>query len=214
MKANIQQTAGGAAVPSSDLQPCPFCGGEPYEEQFPTMHVIGCKTCAYSHAGKGIMSDVQTEPCGNGLVMFVAGGTLEHQTLNRAKWNTRWQANMKLALFILATVLFCGCGSMDKHVLRVQSQIVQPAQTNAVPGKPGEYLIVPPVTNYTYAPAPAIVQAAAALTAIPTPWTQTAGILLGTLAAFYATVRSHKKSFTQLHGRVEELGEKLKRNHQ
>lgn len=81
------------AVRCSALLGCPFCGGEPYEEQFQTLHVIGCKTCAYSLAGKGIMSDAETEPCGNGLVKFVSGGTLEHQTHNRAKWNTRWQPN-------------------------------------------------------------------------------------------------------------------------
>ncbi|MDE2103686.1 MAG: hypothetical protein KGL39_40990 [Patescibacteria group bacterium] len=84
---------GGEAVPSNALLGCPFCGGKPYEEQFPTLHVIGCKTCGYSIAGKGIMSDAEIEPCGNGMVKFVSGGTLEHQTHNRAKWNTRWQPN-------------------------------------------------------------------------------------------------------------------------
>ena len=90
-KASEPQTA--PPVQCSALLACPFCGGEPYEEQFPTLHVIGCKACAYSLAGKGIMADAETEPCGNGMVKFVSGGTLEHQTRNREKWNTRWQPN-------------------------------------------------------------------------------------------------------------------------
>ena len=71
------------------LLPCPFCGSEPHEAQYPTLHVIECKRCGIQIAGKGIMSDAPCEPVGDGTVRFTGPGTLGHQEELRKRWNTR-----------------------------------------------------------------------------------------------------------------------------
>lgn len=77
----------------SSIASHPFRHATNAEIQTTTGAVSATNAQTYSFVGKGIMSDAQTEPCGNGLVKFVSGGTLEHQTHNRAKWNSRWQPN-------------------------------------------------------------------------------------------------------------------------
>jgi hypothetical protein len=40
-----------------DRKPCPFCGGIPYYERYPTLTIIGCKNCDYRLCGGGPFSD-------------------------------------------------------------------------------------------------------------------------------------------------------------
>lgn len=73
------------------LLPCPFCGVPPFEEHFPTLHIIQCESCGIRMYGKGIMSDATTTPHDDrGTVSFTGPGTLAHQEALRKRWNTRY----------------------------------------------------------------------------------------------------------------------------
>ena len=40
----------------TDLKPCPFCGGMPFERSYDRLIVIGCEPCGYHRAFNGLLS--------------------------------------------------------------------------------------------------------------------------------------------------------------
>jgi len=73
---------------------CPFCGGEPYEESYDRLIIIGCKKCNYHMSFHGY---VQSEINTGVPVIYIGGKVSDHEWHDKdahkkavEAWNRRY----------------------------------------------------------------------------------------------------------------------------
>lgn len=72
------------------LKPCPFCGGEAYEDSCDILINIGCNKCGYHMAFKGLLRPKEEHP--DRPIASVDGKIIYYKEAYEdaiKKWNTR-----------------------------------------------------------------------------------------------------------------------------